>query len=90
VRWTPFTDDEELLEVVRDALAKHLISHALQYGLAAVEYEALVALLLGDQQAGPLAELQRKPPEDGGAGGGGIILGPHSLPPGGVLLTGDD
>lgn len=90
VTWTRFASDEELMDVVRIALAKHLTERALRYRLSVVEHEALSALLQKIKVEKPPAEAPPIGGKSGGAAGGGVILGPGDLPPGGVPVTADD
>ena len=87
--WTLFTDDQELEGLVQAALVQHLLAGALQYGLSVVEHEALSALSEAGAAAGEAARQERTQPQATGAGGGGVILGPHPVPRGGVLLGED-
>lgn len=84
--WSLFASARQLSEMVHAALVERLLAEALSYGLSIVEVEALAAL----RHANAGAREAIGPPAvaipDGGAGGGGVILGPHSLPPGGVPL----
>ena len=98
VAWTPFASHDDLIQVTRSAVVEHLLARALQYGLGIVEHEALLAL---DNEGGrdpgkpaqvPLANLGASlypGVDEGGAGAGAVILGPHSLPHGGVALADD-
>ena len=86
--WTAFASHVELAHLLQTALVEHLLASALEYGLNVVEHEALSALAEGSH-AGDPAEEGHDIPRAGGAGGGGVILGPHSLPPGGVPVGSD-
>jgi hypothetical protein len=87
--WTAFASQDKLADLLRTALVEHLLAGALRYGLNVVEHEALSALSedggAGDEAGASIEVLQAE-----GAGGGGVILGPHSLPPGGVLVGSRD
>ena len=88
-RWTLFTDDRELTEIVQAALVQHLLEGALQHGISIVEYEALAALAEGGAAAGGVSEQRLEQLQASGAGGGGVILGPYAMPPGGVPVGED-
>ena len=86
VRWTPFSDPQELGVLVQRALARWVLDRAEAYGLSPVEWETLSAFLEKQRlEEGQVpGEAGQKPQ---GAGGGGVILAPgRDLPPGGVLV----
>jgi hypothetical protein len=78
--------DGELAAAVQAALARHLLADPVTYGLSLVEFEALSALSEPSKPGEAPARPELGALTDGGAGGGGVILGPHSLPPGGILV----
>jgi len=88
--WTLFATERELACRVQAALIEHLLAGPLRYGLSVVEYETLSALSEAASAHGEATEPLREKMLDGGAGGGGVILGPHSLPSGGVPLPWGD
>lgn len=90
VAWTRFASDEELWELVQAALVERLLERAPAYGLSAVEHEALAALLQKQKEEQPPTESPAVEGRPKGAAGGGVILGPDSLPPGGVLVSAED